>query len=64
MSKTFRKFDSHAAADAADRAFYRSLTPEQRLDILLELVHRYREGFDEAGKGFQRVYSIVERARR
>ena len=64
MNKTVRKFDSYAAADAANRAFYQSLTPEQRLEILFELVHQYREGFDEAARRFQRVYRIIERPRR
>lgn len=63
MKKVVHKFASHAEADAANRAYHRSLTPEQRLEILFELIHRYREGFDEASKRFQRVYRVIERPR-
>ena len=35
-----RIFSSHADADAADRTYYQSLTPQERLDILLTLIER------------------------
>jgi len=54
-----RQFDSHAAAEAADRAYYRSLTPQQRLDILFDLVSRYREEHGCSDR-LERVYRIVE----
>jgi len=60
MKKVVRKFNSHKEAYAADRQFYLSLTPEQRLDILFEIVATHEEGLDEAQKGFQRVYRIVK----
>jgi uncharacterized protein YdeI (YjbR/CyaY-like superfamily) len=41
-------------AEEADNACYRSLTPEQRLDILLELTKP-----DEAQPRLERVYRIV-----
>jgi hypothetical protein len=47
-------------SDAADRAYYRSLTPEERLDILLELVRRFAEGYGEASQRLERVYRVVE----
>ena len=40
MEKIARIFSSFAEADKADREFYQSLTPEQRLDILGELIAR------------------------
>src|SRR4051812_30487875 len=36
-----RKFTSFAEADASEREFYRSLTPEERLRILFTLHHQY-----------------------
>ncbi len=58
-----RKFNSHAAADEADRMWRRRLTPPQRLDILLDLLAAQR-GTDEAANRFARVYRIVKRGRR
>ena len=40
MEKVARKFRSFAEAEKADRESYLSLTPEQRLDILGELIAR------------------------
>ena len=48
-------FRSFQEADDADRAFYRSLTPEQRLDILLELISQHGRV-----KRLERVYRIVK----
>ena len=53
-----RKFRSFREAEEADRAFYRSLTGEQRLDILLELIARHGPI-----KRLERVYRIVELSR-
>jgi len=64
MERTIRKFRSFAEAERADREYYRSLTPQQRLDILLELVATYTEGLDEAERGFKRVCRVVKRQRR
>lgn len=55
-----QRFQSHEAAAQADRAYYRSLKPEQRLDVLLELVRAHLEGIDETQQGLARVYRIVE----
>ena len=57
MDYTVRKFDSFEAAEKADREYYRSLTPEQRVEILLELVETYSNASVE---GFQRVYRFVK----
>ncbi len=64
MERVIRVFDDFAAADEADRWEYASLTPEQRLEILLDLVARYRESFGEAGEGFERVFRVVELSQR
>lgn len=61
MEKTIRIFKSHAEAEAADIEYYRSLTPQERLKILCELVARY-EGADYGAPGrLERVYRVVKR---
>lgn len=59
MDKTVvRRFGSAAEADAADRAYYASLTPQERVNILLQIV---RPAQDAHPEGIQRVYRIVKR---
>lgn len=62
MERIIRRFDNHAEADAADRAYYRSLTPQQRLEILFDLVRLYREEHG-CSERLERVYRIVELSR-
>ena len=57
MDYTVRKFDSFEAADKSDREYYRLLTPERRVEILLELVETYGNA---SVKGFERVYRFVK----
>jgi hypothetical protein len=38
MERVVRKFTSFQEADEATYAYYRSLTPEQRLQLLLDLI--------------------------
>jgi hypothetical protein len=40
VERIIRRFDRHVEAEAADRAYYLSLTPQQRLEILFDLVRR------------------------
>ena len=61
MEKVARKFSSFTEADRADRAYYRSLTGQQRLDLLLELLASDRDKQDETEEGFKRVYRIIKR---
>ena len=60
MERVVRKFRSHAESDEADRDFYLSRTPDERLDILLELIARFQDGLDETAKGFKRVYRVTK----
>ncbi len=60
MEDVIRQFSSHTGADAADRRYDKSLSPQQRLDILLELVETQRS-HDEASQRLARVYRIVKR---
>lgn len=60
MERVARKFDSHEDAAQADRDYYRSLTPEQRVDIVLELMARERDRIGATGKGLERVYRVTK----
>lgn len=53
-----RVFKTAAEAEAADRAMYREMTPQQRLDLAFELYHRHYG--DRIGR-LARVYKIIER---
>ena len=57
MERTVRKFRTFEEAELAEREYYRSLAPDERLRILLELIER---GSDEAPKRFERVYRVVK----
>ena len=58
MEKIARQFRSHRESDEADRAYNRSLTPQQRLEILLDLIAQAQG--HETQPGFARVYRIVK----
>jgi hypothetical protein len=60
MNRVAQVFSSFDAADQADDEYYASLTPEERLEILLELIERYRSSLGEAAERFERVYRVVE----
>ena len=62
MEREIQIHQSFEEADQADAAFYRSLTPGRRVEILLELV-RQGQPEDEAERRLERVYRIVELAR-
>jgi hypothetical protein len=62
MERVIRKFDSFEAAEAAEIEEDRAMTPEQRIEIVLELQARVDP--DGAKQGFQRVYRVVEREQR
>ncbi len=59
MQKVVQKFSSHQASDAADRAYYRSLTPEQRLDMLFTLIAQGKAPH-ELGQKPAKVFRIVK----
>ena len=58
MKGEFRIFRSFAESERAERAYYQSLTPSQRLELLLELIQQWHG--DETAKGFERVYRVVK----
>lgn len=57
IEKIVRKFRSHAEADAAQVEQDMRLTPEQRIEILLELQHWHNPHAAELR--FERVYRII-----
>ena len=63
MERTVVAFNSPEDADRADAAYYASLTAQQRLDLLLDLVASYRESLGEAASRFERVYRVTELSR-
>lgn len=61
MEKVVRKFASHDEADAADAERDLRLTPEQRIQILLDL--QAWKNPDAAAQRFARVYRITQLSR-
>jgi hypothetical protein len=58
MDIVAQKFNSFVESERADREYYRSLTPQQRLDILLDLMAKaYPEAVSQP---LERVYRIVK----
>ena len=64
VGRGIRIFRNFEAAEDADDQFYAQLTPEERLDLLLELTERERSTLGEAAEGFERVHRIVELSQR
>jgi ABC-type Na+ transport system ATPase subunit NatA len=54
------KFASHEEARQASWKYYRRLTSQQRLDILLELIGMSRKEADASSERLERVYRITE----
>lgn len=60
MKKFIRVFYSHADAEKSDREFYKSLSGQERLNILLTLIARNQKAVpDETGTGLKRVYRVI-----
>jgi hypothetical protein len=58
MEKTARVFHSFAEADKTEGEYYRSLTPEQRLEILFDLVESMPP--DEPEQRLERVCRVIK----
>jgi hypothetical protein len=63
MQDEVRIFSSFREAEEADTAFYASLSPQERLDLLLDLIARHRESIGETTERFERVYRVTELSR-
>lgn len=59
MEKVLRVFNSFESADEADDEYYASLTPQQRVDLLLDMIAAYRESTGETSERLERVYRVV-----
>ena len=63
MQKVLKVFKSFEEAEKADREFYQSLSPSQRLEILLTLISRHQPPrSNEDGTGRKRVYRVIKRS--
>jgi hypothetical protein len=60
MERIARIFRSFEDAEKADLEAMAALTPQERVDLLLELVARYRESLGEAAERFERVHRVIE----
>ena len=58
MEKVVRIFHSFEESEKADKEYYLSLTPEERLEILFELIDRYQP--HETQPRLERVYRVVK----
>jgi hypothetical protein len=56
-------FQGFEAADRADDEYYAALAPQERLEILLDLVAAYRESTGETSTRLERVYRVTELSR-
>lgn len=60
MEKVLKVFNSFEDADQADVDYYASITPQERVDILLDMIAAYRESLGETGERLERVYRVIE----
>ena len=64
MERVAKVFGSHEEADQATRAYYRNLTPAERLNILLEIIARAHPTDHDSQQGLARVYRITQLTQR
>lgn len=60
MRRDARIFRSFEEAERADEEYLASLTPDERLGILLDLLAAYRESLGEAATRLERVHRVAE----
>jgi hypothetical protein len=58
VQKTIAVFSSFAEAEKSDREFYRKLSGQERLDILLEMTK------EATNRPIERVYRVIKFPRR
>jgi hypothetical protein len=59
MEPEAKVFDSFEEAERAEAEYYASLTPKERVDILLDLVENYRRSLGPADR-FERVCRVTD----
>lgn len=62
MERVFRVLSSFEEADLADDQGYADMTPQARLDVLLELIERNRSALGQAADRFERVHRVIQLA--
>jgi hypothetical protein len=60
MEKVVRKFSSFEEAEKADREYYESLTPAQRVAMALELRRMWVGTEDERTERLERVLTVSQ----
>ena len=60
MESAIAKFRTHREAEEATLAYYRRLSPAERLEILFELRTLARKEDDAASERLARVYRITQ----
>lgn len=63
MERVLRVFSSMADAERADEEYYASLTPTERVDVLLDLVEQHRRSLGAAAERFERVCLVTQLSR-
>ena len=58
MERVAKKFRSFAEAEQAEKEYYLSLSPKERMDILADLIRQKYP--DYASSRLERVYRIVK----
>jgi hypothetical protein len=59
MEKIGKQFSSFAEAEQAEDYYYKSLTPDQRVNLLLELVAQHSNLFNGTSERFERVFRVA-----
>jgi hypothetical protein len=60
QKKDLKVFGTFEESDRSNRAEVAAMSPEERVDIALELIRRYREGCGEAGERLARVCRVAQ----
>lgn len=61
MEKVVKVFRSFEERERTDKEYYQSLSPQERIEILLELNRRLStSGYHEAFERLERVYRVIE----
>jgi len=61
VDRTARIFTNFEDAERADEDYYASLSPNERVEVLLAIVEQYRSSLGESAERFERVCRIVKR---
>jgi len=64
MEKTVKKYNSFTEQERDDIVYWRNLSGDKKLEILEIIRAKYWALKNERSPGFQRVYRVIEQARR